>query len=336
MRTIVRRSRFLAGALTTFGTLNVVAGPSSAAQFEYKLAFANPIDYPTSVRMVQMAKAVSAETNGRMQIKIYANGTLGSDESMLTQLRLGAIEFFATFLSGFAALVPVIQISNVGFAFINQNQPLELMDGALGAYVRREFAAKGMYVFEKAFDLGFREMTSYTKPIRNVADLAGFKIRVPSTPIFIDLFKTLGAAPVPVNSNELYTALQTHLADGQEASMSGIESYRTYEVQRYLSVTNHLWVGDYLVANGTAWNALPSDIQAVIKRNTEKFTLLERKEIRIFNGALADKLKRQGLVFNTPEVTGMRAPLGPYYARWRNELGSTEWNLLEAQVGKLA
>jgi TRAP-type transport system periplasmic protein len=334
MRSKSNRSRFLAG-VSTLGAIGIVQAAAPAAQFEYKLALSDPVEYTTSVRMAQMANAVSAETNGRMQIKIYPNSVLGSTASILTQLRLGVIQFYCTNHYGFSALVPLIQIDSVGFAFSSQKQPVTLLDGALGAYIRKEFAAKGMYVFEKTFDLGFRQVTSSTKPIREVGDFTGFKIRVPPAPIFVDLFKTLGASPVPIDSNELYTSLQTHLADGQEVSMVGIESFRTYEVQKYLSVTNHLWVGYYLAANAGTWAAVPPDIQAVVKRNVDKFTVAERKEIPFLNESLADKLKRQGLIFNTPDVSGMRARLGPYYARWKNELGSTAWSLLEAEVGKL-
>jgi TRAP-type transport system periplasmic protein len=335
MQTIFKRSKLLAGGLATYGAIGIVRSPARAAQFEYKLALTDPIDYPSSVRLIQMTNAVAAETNGRMQIKVYPNSILGSSASMLTQLRLGVVHFFASNHYGFSPLVPLIQIDSVGFAFSSPKQPLALLDGDLGVFLRKEFAAKGMYLFERSFDIGFRQVTSGTKPIRIAADFNDFKIRVPPAPIFVDLFKTLGSSPVPIDSNELYTALQTHLVDGQEVSMQGMESYRTYEVQKYLSVTNHLWVGIYMAANGNAWNALPPDIQEIIKRNTVKYTLMERKDIGFTNTSLTDKLKRQGLTFITPDIAGMRARLAPYYGRWKNELGSTAWSILEAGVGKL-
>ena len=300
------------------------------------LGLADPVDYPTTVRLTQMAAAVNAETNGRLQIKVYANSVLGSVDSMLTQLRLGGIQLLCIFHPGFTSLIPAMQIDSIGFAFADERQPVELLDGALGAYLSKEFAAKGIYLFEKTFDLGFRQVTSGSKPIKEAADFTGFKIRVPPSPIYVDLFKTLGASTVAVNSNELYTALQTHLADGQEASLAGIESYRSYEVQKYLSLTNHLWVGYYLDRERElVESALPPDLQAVVTRNAVKSALLERGDIRAINAALADKLKRQGLTFLKPDVASMRGRLGPYYARWKGELGSTVWGLLEARVGKL-
>ena len=149
------------------------------------------------------------------------------------------------------------------------------------------------------------------------------------------MFKALGASPVPIDGSELYSALQTHLVDGEETALQIIATYRLYEVQKYLSFTNHRWAGSTLVANGAAWDALPADIQAVVKRNADKYARLCNNDTFYSSDAYTDKLKRQGLTVNTSDTTSMRARLGAYYARWKKELGSTAWDLLEARVGKL-
>lgn len=282
-----------------------------------------------------MAAAIGAETNGRLQIKVFANSVLGSQTSMMGQLRIGSIQFLIANHSLFASLVPAAQISSVGFAFTSDKVPLDALDGALGAYVRRELGAKGLHVFEKTVATGFRQVTSATKPIRTADDLANLRIRVIAAPIFVDLFKTLGASPVPLDSNELYVSLQTRLVDGQENGLPGIEGFRVYEVQRYLSLTNHIWSGEWLTANVDSWNALPSDIQTIVNRNAQKYILLERRDATELNASLLDKLHRQGLAVNTADAASMRARLAPYYARWKNEFGATAWGLLEESAGKL-
>ena len=145
------------------------------------------------------------------------------------------------------------------------------MDGALGAYVRRDFASKGIYVFEKTYESGFRQVTSSTKPIHRVDDFAGFKIRVLPAAIFVDLFKLLGAAPVPIDGSEMYVAMQTHIVDGQDSPLATIESFRLFEVQKYISITNHIWGGYWIAANAEAWNALPDDIRGIVSRNLLKY-----------------------------------------------------------------
>ena len=321
-----------AGALASVAFMQ----PARAAQYVYKLAHDLPQDSPLHVRSVQMANAVKAETNGRMEIQIFPNHMLGGQTNELSQLRAGSIQFLLTLDAVYSAIAPVANIDSIGFAFTSTKQATAALDGPLGAYIRKELNSKGLYVFEKVFDLGFRQVTSSQKPIKTVDDFTGLKIRTPPSAVFVDLFKTLGASPTPIDIGELYVALQTHVVDAQETPLSSIETLRYYEVQKYLSVTNHIWTGNWLAANGDAWNALPPDIQAVVNRNAAKYTLLERRDMTLLNVALADKLQRQGLTFNTADVTSMRSRLGPFYAHWKAEFGSTAWGLLENAVGKLA
>ena len=182
----------------------------------------------------------------------------------------------------------------------------------------------------------FRQVTSSTHPIRVADDFSGFKIRTQPTPIFVDLFRALGASPVPLDANELYTALQTHVADGAENPLPVIESFKMFEVQKYISLTNHIWSNTWLVANGEAWSALPSDLQIIVKANANKKDALKRHYSALLTASLTDKLQRQGIAFNECERAGMRARLGTYYAHWRTEFGPTLWSLLEGAVGKLA
>jgi TRAP-type C4-dicarboxylate transport system substrate-binding protein len=180
-----------------------------------------------------------------------------------------------------------------------------------------------------------RHTTTSSRPIRTAADWAGIKIRTPPAKISVDLFATLGASPTPLDSSETYTSLQTHLIDAEESPLTTIEAQHFYEIQRYLSLTNHQWAAYWLIGNLEAVNALPPDIRAVLDQVTAKYSLLERRDVNEADLALIDKLKRQGMIVNTPDTASMRAKLGPYYARWKNELGATAWGLLEAKVGKL-
>ena len=124
-------------------------------------------------------------------------------------------------------------------------------------------------------------------------------------PIIVDLFKALGANPTAVNSNEIYTAAQTHLVDGCASGLGGIQVFRLYEVQKYISITNHAWYGEWLVMNGDSWNRLPPDLQAILSRNVTKYVLLERRSVALQTESIVDKLKRRGMVFNVADTAGM-------------------------------
>src|SRR5579872_888987 len=285
MNTRFRRSQLvLGGAALAF---NIVRAPARAAQFTYKLAHQQSVELPLHVRTVQMANAVKAETNGRLELQIFPNSVLGGQTSMLGQVRIGSIHFLILGDSNYTPVVPSFGVESLGYVFTTFNQPIAAYAGPLGNYIRAEFAAKGMYALDGCYGFGFRQLTSSTKPIRSVDDMQGFRLRVVPSPIIVDFFKTLGASPTAIDSTEMYTAMQTHIVDGQDGPIATIESFRLYEVQKYLCMTNHTWTGSTMVSNGDAWKALPPDIQDIVKRNYKKYTSLATKDLELTNAAIA-------------------------------------------------
>ena len=120
--------------------------------------------------------------------------------------------------------------------------------------MRGQIAAANLFALDKIWDNGFRQITTSNKPIQTAADLKGFKIRVPVSPLWTSMFKALDAAPTSLNFNETYSALQTRIVDGQENPMAIIAAAKLYEVQKYGSLTNHMWDGFWLLANKRAWD----------------------------------------------------------------------------------
>ena len=329
------RRRFLAGTAASFATVAFVRWPGDAAEFEYKFGHQMAIGHPLQTATVQMWDAVRNETNGRLHVAVFPANQLGSDPAVLTQIRAGAVQFAAVGGSTMSSVVPVSGIESVPFAFKNSAAATTAFDGPLGDYIRHEMELKEIVGLPYLYELGFREVTSSTHPIRGVDDLANFKIRAPASKLIIDTFKTLGASPITLGTSEIYTGLQTHIADGQETPYSVIETLRLFEVQKYLSETNHIWTGVWVVANPAAWNALSPEVRSVVVRNQEKFALQERRDVQRLNGALVEKLIRRGMVFNKTDVASFKAKLSPSYARWREEFGPTAWGLLEKVVGKI-
>jgi len=180
-----------------------------------------------------------------------------------------------------------------------------------------------------------RQITASTHPIRTADDLASFKIRTPAGALWVDLFRSLGASPTPINFSEVYTALQNHTVDGEENPFAVIATARLYEVQKYLSVTNHMWSAFWFLGNPDAWKALPPDVQAIVERNAAKYALLQRNDTELRNNSLADKLQRSGMTMNVANTSGFRARLGDFYKRWKATFGDTAWALLEQTSGKL-
>ena len=261
-----RRALLKASAATA--VLGGIGAPSiaraQAAEFTYKYANNLPDAHPLNVRAKEMAAAIKTETNGRVDLQIFPNNQLGSDTDMLSQIRSGGIEFFT--LSGLilATLVPAASINGIGFAFPDYDTVWKAMDGDLGAFVRGEIAKANLVVMDKIWDNGFRETTSSTKPINGPDDFKGFKIRVPVSPLWTSMFKAFDAAPASINFSEVYSALQTKIVEGQENPLAIISTAKLYEVQKFCSLTNHMWDGFWFLANRRAWDALPADARPII------------------------------------------------------------------------
>jgi TRAP-type transport system periplasmic protein len=334
----ISRGRFAAGTAATLASIAVIKAPARAAQWNYKYASNVSVDHPLNVRMRECWNAVNKETKGRLDVQIFPNNQLGGDTQALTQLRSGALQFFTLDGGILQSVVPVAAIQGVGFAFKDSTEAFRALDGPLGDYVRDEIRKQSLYVHPKMWENGMRQITSSNKPMRSAADLEGFKIRTPPGALWVDLFKSLGAAPAPLNFSEVYTALQTHVFDGQENPYAIIDVARLYEVQKYLSVTNHMWSAFHFLGNEDAWKALSPDVQTVVERNLAKYAVLQRRDTALRNESLSEKLARRGLTINRADTSGMRTRLASsgFYGRWKEKFGAQAWGLLEKTTGKLA
>ncbi len=336
---VTRRRVLAAGAaLPLFG---IVTRRSSAAEPQYKFKYANnmPVTHPINVRVQEILPKIVQESNGKLEVRVFPNNQLGGDSDMLSQLRSGALEMFT--LSGtnvLSNLAKPTALYGVGFAFPDYAQVWSALDGDLGAYLRGVIAKLGLHPFDKLWDIGFRQITSSTKPIQTPEDLKGFKIRVPISALWTSLFQNLGAAPTSINFNEVYSALQTHVVDGQENPLSLILIAKLYEVQKYISITNHMWDGQFTLVNGRAWKSLPADLQEVLARNFNAAALKEREDIVKLNQSVEGDLKKHGLIFNRTDPAAFRAAVSKsgYYKQWRNTFGKEAWALLEKYSGPLA
>jgi tripartite ATP-independent transporter DctP family solute receptor len=308
------------------------------AEFTYKFANNLPDSHPLNTRAKEMSAAIKTETNGRVDIQIFPNNQLGADTDVLSQLRSGGVEFFT--MSGLilATLVPAASINGMGFAFPDYPTVWKAMDGELGAYVRGQIAKANLVAMEKIWDNGFRQTTSSTRPITGPEDYKGFKIRVPVSPLWTSMFKAFDAAPASINFNEVYSALQTKIVEGQENPLALISTAKLYEVQKYCSLTNHMWDGYWFLANRRAWEALPNDVRAIVARNINAAAVNARADTEKLNATVRQELTAKGLTFNQPDVAPFREKLrsAGFYSEWKGKYGEEAWAILEKSVGKLS
>jgi TRAP-type transport system periplasmic protein len=340
-RMFLSRRAVLKGS-TAAAVLGGVGAPlvarAQSAEFSYKYANNLPDSHPLNTRAKEMAAAIKAETNGRFDLQIFPYNQLGSDTDMLSQIRSGGIEFFT--LSGLilSTLVPAASINGIGFAFPDYDTVWKAMDGDLGGYVRGEISKAGLVVMDKIWDNGFRQTTSSSKPINGPEDFKGFKIRVPVSPLWTSMFKAFDAAPASINFSEVYSALQTKVVEGQENPLAIISTAKLYEVQKFCSLTNHMWDGFWFLANRRAWDAVPLDVRATVAKHINAAAVNERDDVAKLNASLKEDLAGKGLAFNQPAVAPFREKLrsAGFYAEWKGRYGDQAWELLEKAVGKLS
>ncbi len=311
---------------------------AQAAEFTYKLATGQDPSHPVNKRAQEAIDRIKAATNGRLEIRLFPANQLGSDTDLLAQVRNGGVEFFNQASSVLSTLVPAAGIVNTGFAFNDYDQVWKAMDGALGTHVRGQIEKVGLMTLSKPWDNGFRQVTTSTKPINTADDLRGLKLRVPAAPMLSTLFSALGASPTPINFNEVYSALQTKLVEGQENPLAIIATARLYEVQKYCSLTNHVWDAYWILGNRKAVDRLPKDIQEIVFREFEKSATDERADIAALSKTLRGDLQAKGLQFVEVDKKVFKAALGKssFYKDWRAKFGEEAWKLLEDNAGTLA
>jgi tripartite ATP-independent transporter DctP family solute receptor len=339
--TLLTRRHFLAASAAGTATLAGVAraqAPAANAEFKFKLGTDLPVTHSVNVRLKEAIDAIAAETKGRVAIQLFPNNQLGSDTDMMSQVRSGALEL-ATFPGTvMSTLVPVTSITGVGFAFPNYDKVWAAMDGTIGNHIRKGIEKINLVPFDTVWDNGFRQITTSTKPIRAPEDLKNFKIRVPVVPLWVQMFKSLGAAPVSLPLSEAYQALQTKVADGQENPLALIDSAKFFEVQKYCSLTNHAWDGFWFVASGRVWKGVPADVQQVIARHINAAARKQRQDIARANVDLQKTLEGKGLVFNTVDAAAFRKALrtSGFYEQARERFDKDAWALLTQHATDIA
>ncbi len=332
--------------LLSAGSTAILAGAIGAphvaraqrADFTYKFANNLPDTHPINVRAREMAEALRTESDGRFELKIFPSSQLGSDTDTLSQLRSGGVEFFTLSPLILSILVPNASINGIGYAFPDYDKVWAAMDGELGAWVRGHIAKANLVAMDKIWDNGYRQTTSSTKPITIPDDFKNFKIRVPPSPLWTSMFKAFDAAPTSINFNEVYSSLQTRIVEGQENPLALISTAKLNEVQKYCSLTSHMWDGYWFLANRRAWERIPQDLRDMVARHINAAGMKERDDVAKLNTGLQGDLTKAGLVFNKPDPEPFRDKLrkAGFYTEWKGRYGEEGWALLEKSCGKLA
>lgn len=255
------------------------ASQSSQQKITLKFGAVNNTTHPCVVALNEVFKPrVEELTAGRVEVQVFDNSQLGGERDMMEQLQLGTLQM--SYISPvLGAIEPKINILDLPYLFKDENHVDQVLDGPIGEKLLADLPSKGLRSLGY-FENGFRVITNSKRPINKLSDLKGLKIRTPEAPISVAIFKALGANVTPMAFNELYSALQQGVVDGQENAYNTVASSSFFEVQKYVAETNHMWGNFAILASEKWWQGLPKDIQDAIAKAAKEASVYQRKVFR--------------------------------------------------------
>jgi TRAP-type transport system periplasmic protein len=283
------------------------------------------------------AEQVEKASGGKMRIRAVGAAALGSDVQMQQALVGGAQEMMVGSTATLVGTVKEMALWDTPFLFNNGKEADTILDGPIGLKVMDKMPEKGM-VGLAYWENGFRNLTNSKRPVNKVEDLDGIKLRVMQNPVFMESFKTLGANAVPMAFSELFGALETKTVDGQENPFNTILSSKFYEVQKYVSVTNHVYSPWIVMVSAKFWEGLSKDEQKVLADAAKASRDFERKDTREEAGKAVVELKAKGMQVNEvspAEVGRMREKLTRVNATIASNVGMDLWTETQTQLTKL-
>lgn len=277
---------------------------------------------------LEFAEAVEEESNGRLKIEVFPDGQLGGNLEMIQQLQMGDLDMGLISGAAHSPIVPEMGIENLPFAFETHEDAYETMDGELGDKLLELLKNEGILGLAWWED-GLFQITNNSHPINKPEDLEGLKIRVPEIELRQEAFKALGASPVPMSFNELFSALQQGVVDGQTNAAEIVLSSNFNEVQEYLSVVNITWSSALMEINLDTWNSLPNDLQNILKENSIKYRDIQRERIQQEDKKVIEELKELGMEVNyVDDLAPFIEASQPVYEKYKEVFGEELMNLI--------
>lgn len=301
-------------------------------RFGYGLADESPTGKATRY----FAEQVKQLSDGKINVRTYGNGALGSDEQMQNALIGGSQEMTFVSTAPLAGLVKEYGVFDLPFLFDNEKVADYVLDGPEGKKLLDKLTDKGL-IGLVYWENGFRNITNSRREITQAKDLEGIKLRVMQNQVALSVFKGLGANAIPMPFTELFTALETKTVDGQENPLSTIQTSKFYEVQPYLTISNHVYTPFVLLASKKWWDGLSADEKGVIEQAAKEAQTFQRKESREGDVAALAYLKDQGLKvseFSTAEKEKIREELAPVLADLKVKIGEQTVDAVLAEAKK--
>ena len=326
------------GAALSLLAAAVVAQAQDIQERTIRFGHLNNTDHPTSWGVKKFAELVAAKSGGKITVKEFPSSQLGNELQQQSALQGGVQEMLVASTTSLTSIVKEFGLFDFPFLFSNARQADAMVDGPLGKMLGGKLAEKGVVVLG-FFDLGFRNVTNSKRPITKGEDLDGLKLRVIPNPVFLETFKTFKANPLPMPFAELYNALESKAVDGQENPYSVILSSKFYEVNKYVSGTNHVYATNPVQISKRFWDKLSPVEQKLLQDAAIEAQNYQRAVSREAAGKALAELKAKGMVHNElapAEVARMRAEVKPVYDKFAASYEPAVVNLFRTELERVS
>lgn len=284
----------------TMTLMVVLASQSFAASKPVRIKIASVVPETQSQHIALrdvFKKYVEEKSDGRLIVEIYPNGQLGGERQAIESVQLGTVQMTVTAVAVLSGFEPKFQVFDLPFLFKDKPAAYAALDGELGSMLSRNLVPLGLKTLGFP-ENGYRHITNNKGPIRTPDDLKGMKVRTMENPIHMAAFRALGANPTPMSFGELYTALQQKTVDAQENPIALIYTSKFYEVQKYCSLTGHVYAATIAVCNDDWFNKLPADLQKIVLDGATLFRDEQRKLADQQDIDMLEDLKKAGMQVN--------------------------------------
>jgi len=333
------RRLFLAfSSLALLAAAALPAGAQDIQERTIRFGHLNNPDHPTSFGVKKFAEIVAAKSGGKIKVQEYPSSQLGNELQQQSALQGGVQEMLVASTTSLAGIVKEFGVFDFPFLFSNERQADAMVDGPLGKMLGGKLAEKGVVVLG-FFDLGFRNITKGKRPITKPEDLEGLKLRVIPNPVFLETFKTFKANPIPMPFAELYGALESHAVDGQENPYSVILSSKFYEVNKYVSATNHVYATNPVQISKRFWDKLSPAEQKLLQEAAVEAQNYQRVVSREAAGKAVGELKAKGMIYNDiapAELARMRAEVKPVYDKFGASYDPAVMSLFKTELERVS
>lgn len=294
-------------------------------------------DSPLGQALNKVVACTAQKTGGKMKITPYFDGQLGGDGPALQQLRSGTLEMVVAATASTTAILPASGIFDLPFLIANEKEADALLDGKAGELLASKMPAVGLVPLGY-WEYGYRQTTNSRRPITKLEDLQGMKMRVMPNPVMVDAFKTMGATALSMPLTDLYTAMESKAVDGQENPFSTIELNKFFEVQKYLSLTKHMYNPVILFYSKQLFDKLAPQEQAVLKTCTQETRDEQRRINRAQNTSSLAALKAKGMQINevpASELNRMREKMQPLYDKAAQTVGTDMMEVVNSELKRI-